>query len=88
MGRENTAGLKLSVCIAAALVGIVTGASAADANKLRAISEQTAAGFAFPESVAYDPAAKVLYVGQFGGTELKPANKDGSMLVVGFKSDK
>jgi len=27
-------------------------------------------------SVAYDPKAKVLYVGQFG-SELKPAEKDG-----------
>jgi sugar lactone lactonase YvrE len=67
----------LSVSIAATQMGLVTGASAADANKLRAISEQTATGFAFPESVAYDPGAKVLYVGQFGGTELKPAEKDG-----------
>jgi sugar lactone lactonase YvrE len=77
MGTGNTAGLILSVSIAAAQMGIVTGAYAADANMLRAISEQTASGFAFPESVAYDPAAKVLYVGQFGGTELKPAEKDG-----------
>ena len=42
------------------------------------ISEQTATGFAFPESVAYDPKAKVLYMSQFGGTELKPAEKDGN----------
>jgi hypothetical protein len=77
MGKGNTAGLILSVCIAAAQMGIAMDASAADANKLRALSEQTATGFAFPESVAYDPAAKVLYVGQFGGTELKPAEKDG-----------
>lgn len=77
MGKGNTAGLILSVSIAATQIGIVTGASAAEANKLRVISEKTAAGFAFPESVAYDPAAKVLYVGQFRGTELKPAEKDG-----------
>ena len=30
-----------------------------------------------PESVAYDPARKVLYVGEFGGTKLAPAEKDG-----------
>jgi len=77
MGKVNTAGLILSVSVAATHMGIITGASAADTNKLRAISEQTATGFAFPESVAYDPVAKVLYVGQFGGTELKPAEKDG-----------
>jgi hypothetical protein len=77
MSMRNTAGLVLSASLAAAQIGIVTGAFAANANKLRVISEQTAAGFAFPESAAYDPAAKVLYVGQFGGTELKPAEKDG-----------
>jgi hypothetical protein len=43
---------------------------------MKVISEKTATGFKFPESVAYDPEAKVLYVGSFGGTELKPAEKD------------
>lgn len=45
---------------------------------VKVISEKTVAGFKFPESVAYDPDAKVLYVGSFGGTELKPAEKDNS----------
>ncbi len=53
-------------------------ADAAEAQKLRLVSEQTVGGFTFPESVAYDPKAKVLYVSQFGGTELKPAEKDGN----------
>ena len=57
-------------------------ASAAEKSKLHAISEQTVTGFAFPESVAYDPGAKVLYVGQFGGTELKPAEKDGKGTIA------
>ncbi len=43
---------------------------------MKVISEKTATGFKFPESVAYDPEAKVLYVGSFGGTELKPGEKD------------
>src|SRR5215471_1573994 len=43
---------------------------------MKVISEKTVTGFKFPESVAYDPEAKVLYVGSFGGTELKPAEKD------------
>jgi hypothetical protein len=43
---------------------------------IRVVSEQTVKGFAFPESVAYDPQARVLYVSQFG-SELKPAEKDG-----------
>jgi hypothetical protein len=47
-----------------------------EAKGLRVVSDQTVRGFAFPESVAYDPKAKVLYVGQFG-SELKPAEKDG-----------
>src|SRR5204863_15802 len=40
-----------------------------------------AAGFAFPESVGCDPAANVLYVSQFGGTELKPAERDGKGFI-------
>jgi len=46
------------------------------AKGIKVASEQTATGFAFPESVAYDSQAKVLYVGQFG-SELKPTQKDG-----------
>ena len=58
----------------AALLAISTGALA---QGLRATSEQTVGGFAFPESVAYDPARKVLYVGEFG-SKLAPAEKDGA----------
>jgi sugar lactone lactonase YvrE len=43
---------------------------------MRVVSEQTATDFAFPESVAYDPQAQVLYVSQCG-SELKPTQKDG-----------
>ncbi len=39
--------------------------------------DQTKTGFGFPESVVYDPAAEVLYVSNFGGSELKPGEKDG-----------
>jgi len=65
----------LSAFLAAAQFAISPQASAQ--GKLRVVSEQTVTGFAFPESAAYDPGEKVLYVGQFGGTELKPAEKDG-----------
>ena len=41
-----------------------------------ALSVQIIPGFKCPESAAYDPAEKVLYVGQFG-SELKPTLKDG-----------
>ena len=43
----------------------------------RVSSSQTVGGFVFPESVAYDPRGKVLYVGNFGGQKLAPAEKDG-----------
>ena len=57
-------------------VGSPPRASAQDVKPLRVVWEQTVKGFAFPESVAYDPQAKVLYVSEFG-SELKPAEKDG-----------
>jgi glucose/arabinose dehydrogenase len=47
-----------------------------DAKPLRVVSEQTVKGFAFPESVGYDPQGRVLYVSEFG-SELKPLEKDG-----------
>src|SRR5262245_19220950 len=43
----------------------------------RVSSEQTVGGFVFPESCAYDPKGKMLYVGNFGGQKLAPAEKDG-----------
>ena len=77
MSRRMTAGLVVSACMAVIQAGIAPAASAADTNKLRVVSDQTVTGFAFPESVGCDPAGKALYVSQFGGTELKPAEKDG-----------
>lgn len=67
--------------MAVAQVGISPQASAQDAKGLRVVSDRTISGFAFPESVAYDPKAKVLYVGQFG-SELKPADAKGLTVVV------
>lgn len=43
----------------------------------RVSSQQTVGGFVFPESAAYDAKGKVLYVGNFGGVKLAPAEKDG-----------
>jgi hypothetical protein len=43
----------------------------------RVSSDQTVGGFVFPESAAYDAKGKVLYVGNFGGQKLAPAEKDG-----------
>ena len=75
MSRKLTAVLAAGVAVAQ--FGFIAPAQAADAKKLQVISEQTAGGFGFPESVVYDPAAKVFYVSNFGGSELKPAEKDG-----------
>jgi hypothetical protein len=77
MSRGLIRYLGLSACIIVMQMGSTADIRAADTKQLRAISEQTIPGFAFPESVAYDPGAKVLYVSQFGGTEPKPAEKDG-----------
>lgn len=76
MSRSVSVGLALSACLAVAQIGIAPRASAQDVKPLRVVSEQTVTGFAFPESVGYDPKAKVLYVSQFG-SELQPAQKDG-----------
>ena len=70
---------RVPIVLAIAAVFLVPGlASRADAQggKLRVVSDTTVKGFAFPESVGYDPAGKVLYVSEFG-SELKPAEKDG-----------
>jgi hypothetical protein len=65
--------LALSAAVVVAQMGVSADVSAKD---IKVTSERTATGFAFPESVAYDSQAKVLYVGQFG-SELKPTQKDG-----------
>ena len=49
----------------------------AHAQDWRVSSDQAVGGFKFPESAAYDPKGKVLYVGNFGGEKLAPAEKDG-----------
>jgi hypothetical protein len=76
MNKGMLGGLVLSVCLGVAQSGLSLDAHGQEGKGLRAISDRTIGGFAFPESVAYDPKAKVLYMGQFG-SELKPAEKDG-----------
>ena len=78
MATHFKASLVALLCMTAVHMGAAPGAAAADGKKLRPISEHTASGFAFPESVAYDPRAKVLYMSQFGGTKLDAAAKDGN----------
>ena len=67
----------LILAAGAAVAQLMMPAFAADAGKLRVIYDQTRTGFAFPESIVYDPGQKVFYVSNFGGSELKPAEKDG-----------
>ena len=72
---------RTSVCLAlAAALAVAQGAVAPEASAQgapRVSSEQTVGGFAFPESVAYDPKARVLYVSEFGSPKLDPTLKDG-----------
>jgi sugar lactone lactonase YvrE len=75
--RNGTAiALALLTSLVIVQPGITSHAYAQDVKPLRVVSEQTVKGFAFPESVTYDPRAKVLYVSEFGSA-LKPAEKDG-----------
>jgi hypothetical protein len=67
----------LLASLAIAQIGIFPGAFAAG---LKVVSDQTHKGFAFPESVACDAQANVLYVSQFG-SELKPTQKDGAGFI-------
>jgi hypothetical protein len=53
-----------------------------DTSGLRVVSDTTVGGFTFPESVGCDAAEKVLYVSNFGGTELKPGEKDGKGFIM------
>src|SRR5947208_11847189 len=55
---------------------------AALAQEWRVSSDQTAGGFVFPESCAYDPASKALFVGSFGGDKLDPGAKDGKGSIL------
>jgi hypothetical protein len=51
------------------------------ARPLKVVSDTAIPGFVFPESVGCDQANHLLYVSQFGGTELKPAEKDGKGFI-------
>jgi hypothetical protein len=80
MRRTTTFVLALALGIGVAgLVGLPPRA-AAQAMKLRVVSDHAATGFKFAESVAYDPHGKVLYASQFG-SELKPLEKDGKGMI-------
>ena len=58
-----------------------------DTRTVRMVSESTITGFAFPESVGCDATQRVLYVSNFGGTELKPGEKDGKGYIMKVSLD-
>lgn len=67
---------KLAAVIAAfSFLSVLAGT--ASGQGWRVSSDQAVSGFKFPESAAYDAKGKVLYVGNFGGEKLAPAEKDG-----------
>lgn len=71
--------MRAKLLLGALLPALATTALAglpAAAEGLKVISDTAATGFKFPESVAYDAAAGVLYVSEFGSA-LKPTEKDG-----------
>src|SRR5476651_152706 len=78
---------KTAVAASFACAAVALGACAMilggewDGAKLYVASDTPIPGFAFPESVGCDTAAKVLYVSNFGGTELKPGEKDGKGFI-------
>ena len=53
----------------------------------KVVSERTVTGFKFPESVGCDPANNALYVSEFGGTELKPGEKDNLGYIMKLSLD-
>jgi hypothetical protein len=74
--REIWIALALAVSLAGCAQPQTSPSASQDAQPLRVVSEQTLKGFAFPESVGYDPQGRVLYVSEFGSA-LKPLEKDG-----------
>jgi hypothetical protein len=64
--------MKKTALVAASLVSL-----SAFAQDWRVTSDQSVGGWQFPESVGCDVKNKVLYVGNFGGQKLAPAEKDG-----------
>ncbi|MBI3372531.1 MAG: hypothetical protein HY017_12375 [Betaproteobacteria bacterium] len=76
MNKKTPLYLALAAALVIAQPAISPEASAQAYGTPRVSSDQTVGGFAFPESVAYDPKAKVLYVSEFG-SKLDPVLKDG-----------
>jgi hypothetical protein len=85
--EETMSAKTLLSCAAVVLAGCVAYPEGGPyperpAGPLRNVGEQTWTGYAFPESVGCDPREGVLYVSNFGGTELKPGEKDGKGYIM------
>lgn len=72
MQRTLSAALALLTCA----VLSIAGEDRVTAAELKVLSDTAVGGFGHIESIAYDPAEKVLYTGDFG-PDLKPGDKDG-----------
>ncbi len=67
----------LATVPAAFVIALTAVSGPLSAGEVTVVSDTTVTGFTYPESVAYDANAKVLYVSEFG-SELKPTLKDGA----------
>jgi hypothetical protein len=67
---------------ALAMAQCILAAEASAQGALHVSSEQTVGGFVHVESVGYDPAAKALYLSEFGTAKLDPSLKDGNGRIV------
>ena len=74
MKRQITSGI-----ISAALLLVLSATASA---QYKVSSQQTVGGFVHVESVSYDPAAKALYLSEFGTEKLDPLLKDGNGRIV------
>ncbi len=73
-------------CACLVLAGCATG-GVEETRPLRALSDVVVKGLVFPESVGCDAREGVIYVSQFGGTELKPGEKDGKGFISKLSLD-
>jgi hypothetical protein len=76
MSKKNGYFLALVGWLLVLETGICADGFCQDAGKISVVDDTRITGFVHPESVAYDPLSKVLYVGQFGSV-LNPTLKDG-----------
>ena len=77
----------IAIVAAALLLAACAPVAMAPAGPWRVAGESTIAGLAFPESAGCDREQNVVYVSQFGGTQLKPGEKDGQGFISKLAPD-